>query len=213
LSINAGTGASVTAEVNISDCDIQNCETSEILLIQAVTDVLCAGPLNGSVIGTAAVNCITVAGPCETCLLMGLDVGGGTGTGVLVFESTAGGSPAEIEVGPGTVQQGNAGVVVLAGQRLLFAGLWAKANQGDGWLWSGSGSGNVMTGCGGNTNNKGAGTAYDVDVTGTAHLNNIGFRYISTGVTAGRFLGSSNNYTETAPPSSLTTAGSAPGGW
>lgn len=214
VAINHGAGAAVVAEVNISDMDVQNCEVNEVLLLQAVTDVLCVGPVNGSVLGGVAANCVTVSGPCETCLLLGLDVGGGAGAGVLVFQATAGGSPAEIEIGPGTVQQGNVGVVVDgASTRLYFHGLWAKANQTDGWQLNNTGSGCEMTGCGGNTNNASAGTGYDVNDTTTGHWLNNGFRYVSGAVTAGRFLAAGNHYTEANAPASMTTAGAAPGGW
>ena len=215
ISINNGTGSAVTTEINVYDVDLQNCETNEILFLSAVTDVLCIGPLNGSVLSGAAVNGVTVQGPCQTCFLGWLDIGGGSGTGVLVFQSTTGGSPSEIEVGPGTVQQGQAGVVVNnASTRLYFHGLWAKANQTDGFQVNGTGAFIVLEGCGGNTNNAAAGTAYDVNVTSTAHVLNQGFRYVSGSVTAGRNLTSAgNHYTEANPPSSLTTAGNAPGGW
>lgn len=214
VAINAGVGAAVTAEVNISDLDVQNCEVNEVLLLQAVTDVLCVGPVNGSVLAGVAANNVTVSGPCQTCLILGLDVGGGSGTGVLVFQSTAGGSPSEISVGPGTVQKGQAGVVVNAGARLYFHGLIAKGNQTDGWQWAQSGAFNVMDGCGGNTNNAGAAGGYDVNVTNAScGLVNDKFRYVSGGVTAGRFLPAGNQYTEANPPSTMTSAGAAPGGW
>jgi hypothetical protein len=215
ISIDNGTAANVTAEINISDIDIQNCETNPVFYISDVTDVLMSGPMNGSILAGANVIGVHVVGSCQTCFLFGLDVGGGSGAGMLVFDSNATGSPTEIEVGPGTLQQGQAGIVINAGSRLAFTHVWAKSNQGDGWTIAGTtGAGIVMTGCGGNGNNAGAGVAYDVDVTTTsAHVLNQGFRYISPAVTAGRFLVAANHYTEGFPPAAMTNAGAAPGGW
>lgn len=215
IAIDNGTAANITAEINISDIDIQNCETSPVFYISDVTDVLMAGPMNGSILAGANVIGVHVVGSCQTCFLFGLDVGGGAGAGMLVFDSNATGSPTEIEVGPGTLQQGEVGIVINAGSRLAFTHVWAKSNQGDGWTIAGTaGAGIVMTGCGGNGNNAGAGGGYDVDVTTTsAHVLNQGFRYISGAVTAGRFLVAANHYTEGFPQASLTTAGAAAGGW
>jgi len=214
IRIDNGTAVNVTAEINITDIDLQNCETGEILYLSDVTDVLVAGPMNGSILSGAAVNGITVTGTCQTCLLSNLDIGTGSGTGMLVFSANATGSPTEIEVGPGTLQQGAVGVVVNgASARLAFRDVWAKGNQGDGWQFNGTGAGIVLTGCGGNGNNAAAGVAYDMNVTSTAHILNQGFRYISTGVTDGRFLAAGNHYTEGFPPAALTSAGAAPGGW
>src|SRR5262245_16914553 len=103
-------GGSITAEINISDLDIQNCETSEVLRLSAVTDIL-SNKINGSILAGAVVNGITVQGACQTCQLYGLDVGGGTGTGVLVFQTAGTSSPNEIEV-TGKVQAGNVGCVI-----------------------------------------------------------------------------------------------------
>jgi hypothetical protein len=215
IRIDNGTAANVTAEINVTDIDLQNCEVSAIFFIQDVTDVLMAGPMNGSILSTSTSIGVHVVGSCQTCFLFGLDVGGGNGTAQLQFDSNATGSPTEIEVGPGTLQQGNIGIAINAGSRLAFNNVWAKSNNGDGWLIAGTaGAGIVMTGCGGNGNNAAGGTAYDVDVTdAAAHVLNVGFRYISGGVTAGRFLVAANHYTEGFAPSSMTQAGAAAGGW
>lgn len=213
IRIDNGTGSSVTAEVNIVRCNIQNCETGEVLFLSSVTDVL-VSVLNGSIKAGAAVNGITVQGACQTIQLLALDVGGGAGTGMLVLKAAGTSSPSDVIV-TGKLQSGQAGVVVNDScARIQLTNVQATRNKGDGFQWNGTGAFNTMTACEGNNNNQAAGTAYDVNVTSTAHICNTAFAYVSGGVTAGRNLTSAtNHYTEVSPPSSLTTAGNAPGGW
>jgi hypothetical protein len=213
--INGGTGGAITCEINVSDIDIQGCLTAPVYHLACVTDVNCAGPFNGSVAAGSGVNAIAVEGACQNCDLGPLDVGGSTTAAVLrIFKGAGVNSPSQIHAGPGVVQQGAIGVEVDdASARLDFDRVWATRNQDDGWLWQGTGADNTMTNCGGNNNNLSGAGAYDVDVTGSVHLLNDGFRYVSGGVTAGRNLTVGNHYTEANPPSSLTTAGAVPGGW
>ena len=212
--LNGGSGGAITAEVNLYDIDIQNCQTASVLNCSAVTDIRCAGPLNGSIASGVAVPAIHVQGACQSINIGDVDVGGGA-PGVLVVEGLGGNSPSEIQIGPGVVQNGGgAGVIVSdSSARIWFDRLMSKRNQGDGWLWGGTGAFNRMSGCGGNLNNQAAGVAYDVESTSSAHILNDGFSYVSGGVTAGRNLAAGNHYTEANPPSSITTVGAAPGGW
>jgi hypothetical protein len=215
IAADNGTAANVAAEWSIESIDLQNCETNPILYCSDVTDILVGGaPMNGSILAAAAVDAIDIVGTCQTIIINGIDVGGSSAGNGLAFIANATGSPTECEVGPGTVQNASVGVVVGgASARLAFDRVWAKHSQTDGWQLNNTGAGNVMSGCGGNTNNASAGTGYDVNDTSTGHWLNDGFRYISGGVTAGRNLAAGNHYTEANPPSSITTAGSAPGGW
>lgn len=218
IRIDGGTGGAITAEINIDDIDIQNCLTSAVLYLSAVTDIRFPGAFNGSCAGTnTSAGAIQVQGACQSINLGDIDVGAGGCTAGLLVQDAGGFSPSEVQFGPGVLQSGaGAGVIVSGGAaRLSFDRLWAKRFQGDGWLLTNTGAFNRMSGCGGNLNNQAAWVAYDVDVAapGTGHWLNDGFSYVSGGVTAGRSLVAGNHYTEASPPSALTTAGAAPGGW
>ena len=217
LRIDGGLGAPTTAEINIYDIDIQNCETAEILFCSGVDDIRCEGPFNGSIESGAAVNGITIQGSCQNINLGAIDIGGGAGSALLVIQDTTSGmstfSPSQIQAGPGVVQEGNVGVLATGGAaRLSFSRLWATHNQSNGFDLENTGTLSSLDKCGGNENNLGGGTAYDA-LFGTGHWLNDGFGYESSGVTAGRFLPVGNHYTEANPPSSLTFAGAGPGGW
>lgn len=215
LALNGGTGGAVTAEVNLSDIDIQNCTATEVIFCSAVTDVLCPGPVNGSIKSGVAANGITIQGACQTVHLLGLDVGGGTGTGVCVVKAAGGSSPSDIRIG-GKLQSGQVGLVVndgVAGSRFEVD---CTRNQGDGAQFNGTGGANKLL-LMANLNNQAAGTAYDCNVTSSAHLYIDSPQYRTPGggaVTANLNITIAGNHvTHKDPPAGTTTAGNAPAGW
>lgn len=212
IALNGGTAGAITAEINISDIDIQNCTASEVLFLSAVTDVL-VNKVNGSIKSGVSANGITVQGACQTIELRELDVGGGSGTGVLVFQKAGTNSPSDV-FAEGKVQDGAIGCVVADASARLTLQMWADRNQGDGFQLTNTGAFNVLDKCGGNNNNQAAGTAYDLNITSTGHWLVDSFRGVSGGVTANRNITSATNHvTVVNDPSGTTTAGNTPGGW
>lgn len=205
-------------QVALDDIDMQAINGAEGLTLLNVTDVL-AGRINIGMTNGGSFPGVHLQGNCQTCLFDSLDIGGpGTaGVAALLMQSQGGNSPTEIGFNNSVFQQAGIGVEVndTCG-RLRFAGCIAKRNLGDGWQFNGTGAAIGLTVCAGNTNNQSAGTAYDVNVTSTAHVGMFGFAYASTGATASRNITSvSNNVTDNNPtnPGGLATAGQAPGGW
>lgn len=216
ISVHAATTQPV--QVALDDIDMQSLNGAEGLTLLNVTDVL-AARVNIGMTDGGSFPAVRLQGSCQTCLFDSLDVGGpGTaGVAALLMQSSAGASPTEIAFTGSTFQQAGIGVQVNdTCARIRFTGCMAKRNLGDGWQFNGTGAAVGLSLCGGNTNNQAAGTAYDVNVTSTAHVGLLGFAYSSTGVTAARNITSvSNNVTDSTPtfPSGLGTAGQAPGGW
>lgn len=215
IAINGGTAGGHAAEINIYDVDIQNCQTSEVIFLSAVTDVT-VDVVNGSIAAGKAANAITIQGACQTCHLDNLDVGGSSaGTGVCVVQAAGGNSPSDIWV-QGKLQTGAVGLVVndaVARSRFYVD---CTRNQGDGAQFNGTGQVNKLMFMG-NLNNQAAGVAYDINVTSSAHVYIDAPQYGSPGggaVTANLNVAIAGNHVSHAgAPAGSTTAGNAPAGW
>lgn len=206
------------AQIAMDDIDMQANSGAEGLSLLNVTDILCGRANIGMTTG-GSFPAVHIQGNCQTCLFDSLDIGGPATAGVaaLLMQSNGGNSPTEIGFNNSAFQQAGVGVQVndTCG-RLRFTGCIAKRNLGDGWQFNGTGAAIGLSVCAANTNNQSAGTAYDVDVTSTAHVGLFGFAYASTTTTGSRNITSvSNNVTDNNPtnPGGLATAGQAPGGW
>lgn len=206
-----GTGSSVTAECNVHDVDLQNCETGEVLFLSAVTDVLIS-KVNGSIAAGAAVNAATVQGSCQTCHLTGLDLGGGNGTAIMALKQAGVSSPTDCLV-EGKLQEGNIGLIVRDSTARCDFHVWCTRNQGDNIRSDGTGA-FLRFWPQMNLGNLGGGTGYDFSVLSTAHCLIADPGYASGGVTANLNIALAGNHvTEVNPPSGRTTAGSPPAGW
>lgn len=208
----ASTG--ISAQYNISDVNLQQCETSESLYLQHVFDVL-VGRFNSSVFGSAGVPTVHLLGKCTTCYLTQMDCGvSGTATAgiaVLLLEDNSSASVTDCRVSDSIFQAGGIGIAVNGGTaRCQFTAVAAKGNAGDGWQFNGTGTGLAVNGCYGNTN-LGAG---DVNVTSTAHVGLDLFCYASTGTTNSLAVPVTNHVTNANPTSPGGRAGSGtPAGW
>jgi hypothetical protein len=208
-----GTAGNVAAEWSVLNVDLQNCEVNPIIYLSDVTDFLCSGPINGSILAGAAVKAVDVVGTCQTIHLFGLDVGGSSAASGLVLEANGTGSPSDIYVGPGVVQNAAIGVSVSgAASRLYFAGVTAKNSQTDNWQLSNTGAFCRLIACEGNTGNAGGAGGYDFDFTSTGHWFVLGPAPVSGATTAGIFLAAGNHVTLVDVPSSASVVGTA-GGW
>jgi hypothetical protein len=213
ISIVASGPSSVAAQVVLDAVDMQALQTSAALTLGFVTDIA-VSKVNAATISAATQPAMSIIDGCQTMFFDHLDLSGGSLTQPVLQITDSGSGSTEIEFDSCTFQNGSTGVAVSnSASRIAFGKCWAKRAQGDGWAWSGTGAFNTMKDCGGNLNNQGGGGGYDVDVFGTVHVLNDGFRYVSGGVTAGRFLTNTNHYTEANAPSSMTNAGFAPNGW
>jgi hypothetical protein len=215
ISIVPSTASTVTAEVCLVDVNLQATTTSPCLQLQYVTDIQVLG-LNASMQNAAGNPCVLVADGCETVFMTNIDIGGpadGTVPCLEVAAISACSAPAVCDFAGGTVQDGGIGVLV-NGSRLRFRGIMAKRSQFDGWRISGSGTANLLEGCAGNLNNQASGTAYDVNVTGTAHVGIFSFAYVSAGVTDALMVPATNNVTNANAtyPGGKNVLGT-PGGW
>jgi hypothetical protein len=212
--ISVGASAGTSAQISIEDVDLQSCQAFPALTLINVQDVA-VSKMNAAVSFNG--NCVQVFGACESVFMSEMDcAGGGTGSGEPVLQIDVYGAldPAEISIANSVFQQGGVGIAVNGGSsRLRFSSVLSKGNGSDNWQWNGTGAFNVMDACGGNTGNALGGVGYDVNVTGTAHVCNDKFQYVSGAVTAGRFLAAGNHYTESNPVGTITVAGAAPGGW
>ena len=220
--LNGGTGNAVTCEMNISDIDIQNCLTNEVLHFLSVTDCL-VSKVNGSNAPANTNNVLYVEGACQTVHLLGLDCGvnsGGTPSGpaVLMFaQGTGNNSPTDC-IANGKVQSGAVGCIVNdASARISITDLYATRCQSDGFQANNTGAFNVLTKYLGNQNGlglPGVGTAYDASITNTGHWLIDGMRGVSAGVTKNRNITQAlNHVTVINDPAGTTTAGNAPAGW
>jgi hypothetical protein len=205
-------------QVALDDIDMQAMNGAEGLTLLNVTDVL-AGRVNIGMTTGSSFPAVRLQGQCQTCLFDSLDIGGPNTAGVaaLLMQSSGGNSPSEIGFNNSVFQQAGVGVQINdSSQRLRFTGCMAKHNQTDGWQFNGTGAAIGLDICAANTNNQSAGTAYDVNVTSTAHVGLFGFAYASTATTAARNLASAGNNVSdvnSTNPGGLGTAGFAPGGW
>jgi hypothetical protein len=191
----------VTAQVALTDIDIQQCQVNPALQLENVYDISVHG-LNCAVIGSAEVATVRLVGDVATALFSDVDAGvypapESVYTPVLKLEAgTYTQSPSDVSFTGCTFQQGGAGVEVDDGSsNLRFTGVMAKTNLGNGWQFSGDGTFISLNGCGGYANNASGGTAYDVNVSGPAHIGIFGFGYCSTAVTYALELPTANYVT------------------
>jgi hypothetical protein len=191
----------VTAQVALTDIDIQQCQANPALQLENVYDINVRG-LNCAVMGSAGVATVRLVGDVETALFSDVDAGvypapESVYTPVLKLE--AGGytqAPSDVSFTGCTFQQGGAGVEVDdSSSNLRFTGVMAKTNLGNGWQFSGDGTFISLNGCGGYANNASGGTSYDVNVSGLAHIGLFGFGYCSTAVTYALELPATNHVT------------------
>jgi hypothetical protein len=218
IQLQAASG--VTAQVALTDIDIQQCQVNAALQLENVYDISVHG-LNCAVIGSAEVATVRLVGDVETALFSDVDAGvypapESVYTPVLKLE--AGGyaeSPSDISFTGCTFQQGGAGIEVDdSSSNLRFTGVMAKTNLGNGWLFSGDGTFISLTGCGGYANNASGGTSADVDVTGLAHVGIFGFGYGSSAVTYALDLPATNHVTnDNATYPGGTAISGTPQGW
>jgi hypothetical protein len=192
---------------------------------------------NASTLSSVTLPVVHVSGNCESVSLSGLDVGVTVpaadpppapqppvpSANVLWISASgaSGPSPAEIDISGSVFQGGGYGVVVSdASSRIRFRGVMAKKNRNDGWRFDGSGSAILVDGCQAQTNNQAntndnPNTAYDVNVTSTAHVGLFGFAYCSTTVTNSLNLVSGNHVTNanSTSPGGKSTTGAMQGMW
>lgn len=210
--VDNGLGGSVTAEISVRDLDIQNCEVGEVLSVSAATDVN-GGDINGSILAGIAANAISINGSCQTVQLDNLDVGGGTGTGVVVVSKNGGSSsPSDIRL-QGKAQGGAVGVVVSDACSRVAIDMLAARNQGDGFLFNGTGNG-IQAKIRAHLNNQSSG-GNDVDITSSAHVFLTGPAYDVGGPVVANLniTLAGNHVTEANPPAGRTATGFAPAGW
>jgi hypothetical protein len=191
----------VTAQVALTDIDIQQCQVDAALQLENVYDISVRG-LNCAVSGSAEVATVRLVGDVATALFSDVDAGvypapESVYTPVLKLEASGSGeAPSDISFTGCTFQQGGAGIEVDdSSSNLRFTGVMAKTNLGNGWLFSGDGTFISLNGCGGYANNASGGTAADVSVTGTGHVGIFGFGYGSADVTYALEVPAANHVT------------------
>jgi hypothetical protein len=192
-----GNTVGTTAQVGLTDIDLQQCEAYEALRLVNVYDVGVQW-LNcsvGSAGQTPAFSTVHLLGDVATALFSNVDAGVFTDPAtmaqadpnqkVLHITSVEGTttyplSPSDISFSGCTFQQGGIGVQLDSGDQIRFSGAVAKSNLGDGWQLGGGGLFISLTGCSGRFNNQGtSGTGCDVNVTGSARTGLFGFGYLS----------------------------------
>lgn len=219
VQLTQGTGATTVAgEVNMSDVNIQGCTANPALSVMGLTDVI-GSMLNLSADGSLNSGpTVLLQGKCGGYLAgidWGVINGGVTGVPVLSVADAGGGSPSNWDLSGGSVQQGGIGVQVAGGAaRMRFRGILSQQNLGDGWRFTGTGTALLVSDCMGNSNNSAAGTAYDVNVTSTAHVGLFEFAYCSTGVTNSLIVPATNHVSNVNPtsPGGVAVSGT-PSGW
>jgi hypothetical protein len=210
----------VTAQVALTDIDIQQCQVNPALQLESVYDISVRG-LNCAVIGSAGVATVRLVGDVATALFSDVDAGvypapESVYTPVLKLEAgTYAQAPSDVSFSGCTFQQGGAGVEVDDGSsNLRFTGVMAKTNLGNGWQFSGDGTFISLNGCGGYANNASGGAANDVNVSGLAHIGIFGFGYCSADVTYALEVPAANHVTNdnATYPGGKQVSG-APQGW
>jgi len=213
IAIDGGSGGAISAQVNISDIDIQNCTAHAVLFLSAVTDIL-VNSFNGSLSSTStAPAAVTIEGACQTCHLVGFDVGGNTTKPTMRLIQAGVNSPSDITI-QGKLQDGSIGVLVNDATARCNFDVYATRNQGDGIQVNSTGVG-LRFSPQFHVNNQAAGVAYDMNVTSTGHvlINSPGYD-IGGGVTQNRNITLAGNHvTAVNEPAGTTTAGFAPAGW
>lgn len=214
-----GSSAS-SAQVTITNVNLQQCTTHEALYLQNAEDVTVTN-FNASVAGPAHVPTVHLAGGCQAVLMSGLDVGvfpkpATAAVPVLLIETLSGGSNTEIDISASIFQEGGFGIEVNdASSRLRFRGVIAKENLDVGWLFSGTGTAILVEGCQANNNNQSdlLGIS-DVNVTSTAHVGLFNFAYCSTNVANSLSVSSGNHVSNvnSTNPGGSSVAGT-PNGW
>lgn len=173
----ASAAGTVTAEINISDIDLQNCETGNAYSLFAVTDVA-LHMINASVTGTSAADVVAIEGPCQTCQLIGIDVGGGTGAAVHLAKGGGTGAPTDLVI-IGKGQEAANGFLIEDGTARSQFMIMATRNTNDGVKSTGNGADLAFAIPVLNLNG-----VNDIEATSTAHIGLFGAGYL-TGAPSG----------------------------
>lgn len=209
---NPSSTGSVTAEINIMDIDLQNCETGSALSLFGVTD--CATHLaNVSVISSSGADVISQEGSCQTNQMIGVDAGGGTAAALRLAQGTGSSAPTDLIV-IGKFQEAGNGLFIEDGTARCAFLIQATRNGEAGLHSDGNGADLAFIVPMFNNNNQLNTGADDVQVDSTAHVGLFGPAYVSTAVANSLTVPATNNVTNDNPtnPGGKSVSGT-PTGW
>jgi hypothetical protein len=165
----------------------------DCILIEDCSDVYVTGSPDCAVSDVSSGSALHVKGLCSSVFVAdGYDLGvfpnGSPANSVLLIEDSANGSPAGIRLGRGILQEGLiAGTVSGGASRVYFAGADFANNASHGLVLSGTGSGIYLSGdCTFRGNGGGgAGTNYDLNISGSPSGKVTGARFQSAVTASG----------------------------
>lgn len=204
---NPSAVGSVTAEINGYDYDLQNCELGPALILFGVTD--CGTHLaNLSIIGGLAADVISAEGSLQTCQLIGVDAGGGSGAALHLAQGAGSSAPTDMIV-IGKLQEATNGLLIEDGTARCQFMVQLTRNSNDGLKSTGGGADLAFTIPMFNLN-----TVNDAEMTSTAHVGIFGGGYITSAPSGDNLaIPASNHVTDDNPTPASRTESNAPEGW